>query len=496
MKCPTPELLAAMAEERLDRRERDALLDHAADCDDCRHALLVLGAAPARSRAAARTRPAARSIPWAVAAALFIAIIGLLALTRSPEEVAPESPPVRTAEVPPKPRPEPPPPPLEDPAPPAVPPVAPRPELPPSPPPAPPPPKPPAVKPPEAPVAPAPPAPPAPEKPSPAPPPVRPATLAVVAVLDRAEGDVFVLGPAGRFAVKAGQSLRPGDGLECSGSQTMAHLVFPDLTRLETTGDALIREISDARGKRVRLERGTVAAWVARQPDGQPMVFSTPHGEAKVLGTTLRLHVDPDPKKGTRLEVAEGRVELRNAAGRPVTVEGGHQAVAALGVPLASRLVPREEVLLSLDFEDGKLPAGVETGAVERGPANRLCLAGVDAQGTSKVFIGPPAGLFHYQGDEVLAFDYWVDGSAAGVNLNVWNRTQKVSHEAAVPKLALSRWTRVTFKLSDMGDPAARLKEGDLVANLYVQGTGGPPSRRFYIDNVQFSRPWSIRPRK
>jgi ferric-dicitrate binding protein FerR (iron transport regulator) len=480
MRCPNPETLAAFAEDRLARSERERLLDHAADCDECRLALLSLP--PARARA--RVRPPVRSwIPWGVAAALFIAIVGLLALRRGPEP-KPEAP---VAEVPERPE-APPPPELPKPEP------APRPEF---PKPQPPPETPKPVPRPEEPVPPEekPPVPtpepgkPAPEKPPATPAPVRPPTLTVVAVLDRAEGEVLVLGAGGRIAVKAGQSLRPDDGLECRG---LARIVFPDQTKVEASGETLIREISDAKGKRLRVEKGTVTAEVAKQPEGMPLVFSTPHGEAKVVGTTLRIHVDPDPKKGTRLEVGEGKVELRNAAGRSVLVEAGRQAVAATGLALAARLAPREEVVYALDFEDGKLPPGDFTGTVQRGPQNRLCLAGSDSGGTCKVFIGPPAGILHFEGDEVLSFDYWVDGSAEQVNLNLWNRTAKLTHDAVVPKHVLSKWARATFRLADMGAAGARLKEGDLVANLYVQGTGGPPTRRFYIDNIQFTRPWSV----
>jgi len=485
MRCPNPELLAALAEDRLDRHDRDALLEHAADCDDCRHTLLALGAAPARARVTVRARQP--WIPWAVAAALFIAIVGLLALRGRPEDGPAPKPEAPIAEVPVNPEPLPPEPPKPEPV------IPPRPETPkPLPPPEPKAPEEPLKPEEKPPVVPAPTEKPAPEKP-PAPPPVRPPTMTVVAVLDRAEGEVFVLGATGRIAVKAGQSLRPGDGLECVGLRSVAQLAFPDKTRLEATGDTVIREISDAKGKRIRVEKGTLSAEVAKQPEGQPLIFSTPHGEAKVVGTNLRLHVDPDPKKGTRLEVSEGKVEFRNAAGRTAMIEGGHQAVAAAGVPVISRLAPRDEVLFALDFEDGKLPPGVDTGTVQRGPGNRLCLAGVDTQGTCKVFIGPPTGLFHFEGDEVLSFDYWVDGSAEQVNLNVWNRTGKLSHEAVVPKHALGKWARATFRLADMGAPGVRFKEGDLVANLYVQGTGGPPTRRFYIDNIQFTRPWSIK---
>jgi hypothetical protein len=485
MRCPPAEILAAMAEDALGRRERESLLDHAADCDECRHALLALGV---RSRV--RVRSSARSwIPWAVAASLFIAIVGLLAF-RGRSDSRPEAP---IAEVPAKPE-----------TPPTPRPELPRPELPPAPRPEPeapqhpllpdapkPKPQPQEEKPEEKPVVPT----PEPEKPvdPEKPVPVRPPTQTVVAVLDRAEGEVFVLGAAGRIAVKAGQSLRPGDGLEIAGA-ALAQISFPDKTKVEASGDTLIREISDAKGKRIRVEKGTVTADVAKQPEGQPLLFTTPHGEAKVLGTTLRLTVNPDPKKGTRLEVAEGKVEFKNLAGGKTVVESGHLAVAATGVSMASKAAPREEIVAFFDFEDGKLPPGADTGTVVRGPQNRICLAGVDSGGTCKIFIGPAPELFHFEGDEILTFDYWVDNNAEQVNLNIWNRTQKVAHQSYVQKTVLGKWARATFKVAEMGEPGTpRIKEGDIVGNLYVQGTGGPPSRRFYIDNILITRPWSLR---
>jgi hypothetical protein len=73
-----------------------------------------------------------------------------------------------------------------------------------------------------------------------------------------------------------------------------------------------------------------------------------------VVGTTLRLYVDPDPKKGTRLEVEEGKVELKNLAGKTVYVESGHYAVAGVGVELVTRKlesIPAPGPSWILDFQ-------------------------------------------------------------------------------------------------------------------------------------------------
>jgi hypothetical protein len=322
----------------------------------------------------------------------------------------------------------------------------------------------------------------------------RPETRPQLATLERAEGDVRV---AGRPVPGAGQAIYSGDGLETADYRSLAILSFPDHTRMEFSGNAVVREFSEAR---VVMEKGSVKAEVARRPKDRPLVFATPHGEARVLGTILRVGADPDPKRGMSLEVQEGKVELRSAAGRSVMVEAGHQATVAAGIPLTSKPLPREEILLALDLEDGRLPATVEQGTLEAGPArpgNRFCLAGVqDPSGACKLFIGDGGnGLFTFNGDEVLSFDYWTDPQASQVNFNFWDRSRKIAHEGAVPKLVTGKWTHVTVRLADLGDAGTRLREGDWVVSLYIQSTGGGSSRRFYLDNVLITRTRTLKPR-
>jgi len=500
-----------MAEGRLDRTDADAVLDHAADCDDCRHVLLGLQAeavlpaearTPARIRPTIRTRIAARSrFPWAVAALLLISVAVLvvfagrsggppepsgsedrpIAQVPVPRETPPElpaprlrrDPPVfeyRSSEEPgkenrPTPKPY-----AEEPtnehAPPLVPPPVPPVKI--------------GPQPTRVPVG------------TPAPP-----TTSVVATLNRMEGEVYVLVPGReRVRAKAGAEIRPGEGLECSGARSLALVLYPDKTRLELSGETLVREMVEAKGKRLSIVKGTVKAEISKQPKDQPMIFSTLHADARVVGTTLRLVVDPDPKKGTSLEVEEGRVDLVTPAGKSVEVAAGHVAVAAAGSPLASRPLPREERLLFLDFEDGRRPLVVDRGTVERGPGGRLCLAGEpDPSGSCRLFFGEGTnGLFTFLGDELLSFEYWTDPQASQVNFNFWDRTQGHSHDGQVARVVTGKWTRVTFKLADLGDPATRLKEGDFVAGLYMQATG-PGPRKFYIDNFEIVRTRILRPR-
>jgi hypothetical protein len=106
---------------------------------------------------------------------------------------------------------------------------------------------------------------------------------------------------------------------------------------------------TSARGKSLFLERGTLSAEVVRQPAGEPLVLATPHGEASILGTSLRLSVDA---ASTRVEVKTGRVRLSRKDGAAVEVRSGHFAVAQPGGELAARPLPR--AILLEDFEDPK----------------------------------------------------------------------------------------------------------------------------------------------
>jgi len=147
--------------------------------------------------------------------------------------------------------------------------------------------------------------------------------------------DQGVEAPAGK-----GEDLRSGQGLRTEGPGSQATVIWRDGTMLELGEDTTLHRIEEAPdGKRVSLAKGSLKADVARQEGGRPMKFTTPQGEAKVLGTSLRISADADPATGTRLEVTDGRVELRNPAGKAVTVESGQFAVSAKGVELVARKV-------------------------------------------------------------------------------------------------------------------------------------------------------------
>ncbi|HEX7900145.1 MAG TPA: FecR domain-containing protein [Planctomycetota bacterium] len=152
------------------------------------------------------------------------------------------------------------------------------------------------------------------------------------AVVESLAGKAFRISDGAE--ARSGQTLRFGDGLRVD--EGRAALRLPDGTRVELEANARLDRVEE---KRVLLTRGALTARVAPQEPGAPLVFATPQGEARVLGTTLR--ISTHPKDGTRLEVEEGRVELKNDAGRAVVVESGRYAVAAPGVELVSKELDR-----------------------------------------------------------------------------------------------------------------------------------------------------------
>jgi hypothetical protein len=145
-----------------------------------------------------------------------------------------------------------------------------------------------------------------------------------------------------------------GDGspvLEGQAVAGPARVEFPDGTRLELRRGAALSSIGTAGGKRVVLARGALSARVAPQPKGSPLRFAVPQGEVTVVGTALRLAVEAD---GMRVDVTEGRVEIRRASdGRTAAVSAGQTVLAAEGRPLTPR-----KLLPALEEMSGRLAPG------------------------------------------------------------------------------------------------------------------------------------------
>jgi ferric-dicitrate binding protein FerR (iron transport regulator) len=137
-----------------------------------------------------------------------------------------------------------------------------------------------------------------------------------------------VVSAAGPASVRVGERVGPGRLLR-TGPGGYAELRDEDGTRLLLGPETEILLARAAPAREVRLTAGVLDARVAPLPPGETFAFVTPHAEARVLGTVLRLVAEG---ASTRLEVEEGRVLFAHSeGGAPVEVRREQFAVAAPG---------------------------------------------------------------------------------------------------------------------------------------------------------------------
>jgi ferric-dicitrate binding protein FerR (iron transport regulator) len=240
--------------------------------------------------------------------------------------------------------------------------------------------------------------------------------------LESLAGPVRLIQGETRAEARPGQQIAEGQGLETQ-EGAKATLKYPDGTSLDLGPRTEVSEFARGGAKRVALSRGSLTAEVSRQPAEQPMIFATPQGEAKVLGTALKLEVDADSEKGsTRLEVTSGRVRLtRLNGGDSVEVAADHFAVAtkqlplelrALATPLAAELVRQMAPNSWLALPDTRLRRVVPDAAQypkTRGVSGPKSIVdswsggALDAQRNRLLVWG--GGHTNYYGNELYAFD-------------------------------------------------------------------------------------------
>jgi hypothetical protein len=166
-----------------------------------------------------------------------------------------------------------------------------------------------------------------------------------VLVIESVQGEATVVGQETRAAAQPGRTVQAGQGVDVLAPEGKLVARYPDGTRLELGGKTQIREVFEAepagrgaRGKRLQILQGSLLAEIRKQPQDQPMILGTPHAQARVLGTTLRLLVETEERGQTRLQVKEGKVRLTRIDGRFADVAAGYEAVAGPGIELLSRL--------------------------------------------------------------------------------------------------------------------------------------------------------------
>ncbi len=333
------------------------------------------------------------------------------------------------------------------------------------------------------------------------------ATEPAVAVIEAAEGGVWVTARGGRGPAKGGCPLPAGGGLAVAGGKGRAVIRFPDGTRMELGRDSVLGGIMDKAGRGgvglfVEMSHGMLSIDAAPRPAGRALVVSTPHAEVRVVGTSLRLVVEPGERGSTRVEVREGRVRMAGRSGGAADVAGGHYAVAGGAGGIVVRPLPgaAREIVHRFDFEDGRLPKACRSGFVERGPergGSRFCVAGAMDPGAScggrVVLVDDARGLFTFSEDLVACFDYWVDDTVRTLDVQVWNRSQQLTFGATLWNVPRGRWTRAVLPLPEFvrqeRGRVQRMRPGDAIITFWIQA--GQVGGTLYVDDLEIAR---IRP--
>ena len=207
----------------------------------------------------------------------------------------------------------------------------------------------------------------------------------VIARLEEAEGEVYVVSGAGRILAEPGQDLFAGHEIQ-SGEGGFAVVRYPDATRLELGADSTLRlsSAADALGKKVFLTQGVVMADVAQQPEGRPLVMATPFAEVRGLAARFLTAITPG---ATRVELEDGQLQMSPMnAGPPVQMAAGSYAVAgAAGGPTAPRPLPMR---LTEDKAAIRLGKAIQASAFS---ADGGLFASAVGDGAVKVGTRPPA---------------------------------------------------------------------------------------------------------
>jgi hypothetical protein len=295
-------------------------------------------------------------------------------------------------------------------------------------------------------------------------------TVTIVAVLERVEGEVYEVSDARRTLVATGHQIPSGVGLE-TGSKGSAVVRYPDKTHLAVAAGTSIQEVFDRKGKRLFVAKGQVTAEVTKQPKDQPMIFSTPHGEAKIVGTRLKLVIDTD---STQLDVQEGKVRLtRSKDGKSVDVGSGFTAFLAAGVDLKAKPIPRSREILvwKLKIEPANvaldklalskltsLPDGLalQGGFVEELPKPGVILS----------FPGHKRDVFTVKAGTAVRFRYFLKKEAP-LLFRCFNETRQENFDITLPGVA-GRWTPVTLFVKDIASTPGGKKVTCEIGDQYV----------------------------
>lgn len=171
--------------------------------------------------------------------------------------------------------------------------------------------------------------------------------LANVAKIQSASAGVAVTCGGQTVAARPGLLLSAGDIIRTGKGQAVVVGFEGEATKIEIGAESQFSLVA-GKGKQMNLAAGKLAAAVARQPAGLPMIVATPHAEATVAGTAFDLQATA---KQSRLDVREGCVRFAFLNHKEsVDVNGGEYAVADAS---AGTMEQYGAVLFKDNFENG-----------------------------------------------------------------------------------------------------------------------------------------------
>jgi hypothetical protein len=169
--------------------------------------------------------------------------------------------------------------------------------------------------------------------------------VSALAAVQTADGKVEMTRGVQRFPVTVGMQVCDGDILSVSAGSRADIRYAGEQTTVAIHAGTTAKFWLQNEAKRINLDDGTLVCQIAKQPEARPMRFITPHAEAVVLGTQLRLAVTNGT---TQLEVMEGSVRLARNEQEFVMVNSGELAVVAKGVDLKAQVVKPGSPALTL----------------------------------------------------------------------------------------------------------------------------------------------------
>jgi ferric-dicitrate binding protein FerR (iron transport regulator) len=146
-----------------------------------------------------------------------------------------------------------------------------------------------------------------------------------IASLKNIIGDGSIRVNSETVVLKKGMQVVNGAELICPMGENELQVTMKDGSFIKiASGSRVIFSHVDGQYKLI-LNKGFIVADVNKQPEGRPMLISTPNAELVVLGTVFRVIQE---KKSTRLIVDEGEVQIANEERNVAFVEGGESALA------------------------------------------------------------------------------------------------------------------------------------------------------------------------